>query len=336
MGECLIVRGYTTTEYSATTATPDVLLEGYTCYVNDELVAGTMPDFSDDTNLISPDETISLEKGYYSNFSITIPSIDHYTVGTTTEQLVLDGYNGWVNGQYIEGCMPLIETYTVEYFPNETFNIPIGWHDGTAYVVQNMPVQHAVSITPSSIDQIICDAAKWTIGDLLIVGDNNLISDNIRNGVDIFGTIGSFKGWVDDTYEAVNWTFSKWIDPSYGGVSAGSYSSNHTVYQNDALMTLKKSFSNMIVSGHPWGSCGDGNGRSILMCRCDSSYNTIASQTIYGSRNVAKWETWDQVGWVSKTFDLSIINTIIDIWATISSEWERLLGRCDIKIVFVK
>lgn len=43
MGECLIIRGGSGTDTSNATATNSTLLEGYTCYVNDELVVGNIP-----------------------------------------------------------------------------------------------------------------------------------------------------------------------------------------------------------------------------------------------------------------------------------------------------
>lgn len=50
----------------------------------------------------------------------------------------------------------------------------------------------------------MCDVGRWTTGDLWVAGDTNLISSNIKNGVELFGLTGIFTGWVDASISLTN------------------------------------------------------------------------------------------------------------------------------------
>jgi hypothetical protein len=67
----------------------------------------------------------------------------------------------------------------------------------TAYVngsklTGSMPNKGAVNITPSTTNQQI--AAGYHNGSGVVYGDPDLVAGNIKNGVNIFGVVGSFKG----------------------------------------------------------------------------------------------------------------------------------------------
>lgn len=64
MGECLIIRSGGGTDTTNATAKSDTVVEGYTCYINDELIVGNIPKKSITKN-INSSESIQLESGYY-------------------------------------------------------------------------------------------------------------------------------------------------------------------------------------------------------------------------------------------------------------------------------
>lgn len=53
-----------------------------------------------------------------------------------------------------------------------------------------MAFQPAKTIMPSTIDQIAVSSGYYTGGDIIVAGDNNLVAENIKSGVSIFGVEG--------------------------------------------------------------------------------------------------------------------------------------------------
>jgi hypothetical protein len=54
--------------------------------------------------------------------------------------------------------------------------------------------QGAKTITPSTSNQTAISAGYYTTGDITVNGDSNLIAENIKSGVSIFGVAGSYEG----------------------------------------------------------------------------------------------------------------------------------------------
>ena len=77
-------------------------------------------------------------------------------------------------------------TYTPSQMATAIANIPSG--SGTNINNQDK------TVTPSATQQIITADSGYTgLGNITILGDNNLTSNNIANGISIFGVTGSLK-----------------------------------------------------------------------------------------------------------------------------------------------
>lgn len=63
----------------------------------------------------------------------------------------------------------------------------------STYVGSGVIKKAAATYTPASTDQTI-DGGQYLDGDQIIKGDANLIADNIKSGVSIFGVSGSYAG----------------------------------------------------------------------------------------------------------------------------------------------
>ena len=247
MGECLIIKsgGLDTSDANATN---DKVLQGYTCYVNDILITGTMVVYGTkgkfDTTMSAEDSrpVINIADGWpvwiienrdkVNRICIPIPFLgvydDHSYIGvefSKIRQTVLDkltlgtnattdsiytGVVGYVNGSRVVGTMP--DNNAVSYMlpVNTTYWIPVGYHNGGGYVTQSVPLQGGWTITPSVNNIVACWAGHYTTGDIWCAGDANLVPWNIRNGFNIFGVTGTFSGWVD------GWV--SWDAPGIGGI----------------------------------------------------------------------------------------------------------------------
>lgn len=67
---------------------------------------------------------------------------------------------------------------------------------GTREATKQLDVQAAKTVTPSTADQIAVNASKYTTGDVTVKGDPDLIPENIKKGVDIFGVVGAAEEGV--------------------------------------------------------------------------------------------------------------------------------------------
>ena len=65
---------------------------------------------------------------------------------------------------------------------------------GTKSASYQLAFQPAKTITPSSISQIAVSSGQYTGGNITIAGDTNLVADNIKIGVNIFGVTGNYEG----------------------------------------------------------------------------------------------------------------------------------------------
>lgn len=308
MGECLIIRGGSGTDTSNATATNSTLLEGYTCYVNDELVVGNIP-VKSIQKTIAPSTIEKLDYGYYDNKNlISVSTLAEETVSTAVSSDLLSTYEGYTNGTLISGTMVNNGAINQAFGANASYTIPQGWHSGSGKVTQALTVQGATGITPASWNQTVCDAARWTTGDQWIWGNGNLIAGNIRNGVEIFGVWGNFTGWVDSTWQAINFqSGTRYISNSVQTIL-------DVVYNGATLTAIKNSFKSVNIWGWVWGRASNGG--------VGSSVSYTVENRVYGVTSVSAY-AGDGEDWNSSTatVQLSTISTYFRVWGTISATY---------------
>lgn len=75
---------------------------------------------------------------------------------------------------------------------------------GTKSSTYQLAFQPAKTITPSSANQIAVSSGYYTGGNVTINGDSNLIAENIKSGISIFGVSGNYEGNgggdIDDSF----------------------------------------------------------------------------------------------------------------------------------------
>lgn len=266
MGECLIVRSNGGVDTSNATANKSAIVEGYSCYMNDELVTGSIPKKSIVKN-VNSSELVQLENGYYSSDNIvSVTTLKEETIGTGIESDILIGHNGWVNGVEINGSMLDNSGIDNALKVNTSYTIPQGWYSGTEKITQSLTTQAASSVTPSTANKTVCSSDRWTTGNITIIGDSKLVSTNIKNGVNIFGVVGSFSGWSDNPVIIWNngsvnggqiWSFT---DTGTGGYRhyTGRYRiARYVVWSNKKIPGCNKVEVRATVN--PTGTWGDNN-----------------------------------------------------------------------------
>ena len=241
MGECLIIRSGGGADTSDATVSGSYILTGYSCYVNDVKVIGTMPNRASVTPTLDPGEQYTIPYGYHNgNGEISVSSLADNTPATADSRWILWAKTGWVNGELVAGAMVNRGSVTQTLSVNGSYTIPVGWHSGSGRVSQNLATQGSVNMTPTTTNQTACPANRWTTGSIIIVGSSNLTAGNIKKGVNIFGVTGTWIGWVDSKHTLIDQTTTSNIttkNTNGGYIELYSY-----VFDGDYLWGLQLSY----------------------------------------------------------------------------------------------
>lgn len=196
MGVATTLRSGGGTDTSDATASAEYILVGYTGYANDQLIVGTMPDNGAVDVHLNCGESYKIPAGYHNGKGkVTVNSLASQTDATATAAQILSPTTCWVKGVKITGTMPNNGAISYSLPINGTYKIPAGYHNGEGKVTQNLQTQSGWTIVPTTTNQIGCPANRYCTGDIYVKGDPNLIAENIKKGVDIFGVTGTYQGF---------------------------------------------------------------------------------------------------------------------------------------------
>lgn len=131
--------------------------------------------------------------------------------GNATASDLLSGKTATTDAGEITGTMPNRGAVSQSLAINNTYTIPEGYHNGSGQVTQSIPTKGAATITPGTTNQTIA-AGQYLTGNQTIVGSTNLVANNIKQGVNIFGVVGSLMQWP--AY------FKYLIRPNYGFIGS--------------------------------------------------------------------------------------------------------------------
>ena len=205
MGECLILKAGSGTDTSNATATDDKILSGYTAYVNDMLVTGTMVNHGSVSESLYAGGSYTIPEGFHNgNGKVTVVSLADQTNATAVTTDILSRKTAWVNGSLITGSMTDRGAASHTLAANGSYTIPAGYHNGSGRVTQSLATQGATTITPGTTNKTACAAGRWTTGTVTVQGDANLKSSNILRGVTIFGVAGSLIGYPSGPTDIYN------------------------------------------------------------------------------------------------------------------------------------
>ena len=197
------------------TAIPADILEGDTAISRGTLVVGTMPYHAPIIHTPTYSD-VTYPAGYYDSITIRgdydlIPDnikegVNLFGVvgthrggvdtsdATASSYVILEGYTAYVDGNKVVGSIPIASQAAVE---NNVVTIPYGMVK-SEYTISVGTMVPATTYIPGTADQTI-DKDIYTTGVQTIKGDVNLIADNIRKGVEIFGISGKFAGDIIKT-----------------------------------------------------------------------------------------------------------------------------------------
>lgn len=198
-------------DVSDATATENDVLQGETFYAGDEEIkTGTIPSKGAETftpgttnQIVTAGQYLSGDQTILGDADLTVSNIKAGTSifginGNFTSDAtaiagdVLSGKTTYVNGNKITGTMTNRGNISQSLGINGTYTIPAGFHNGSGTVSQSVATRGASTITPGTSNQTIA-ANRWLTGTQTILGSANLVPSNIKQGVNIFGVIGTLQ-----------------------------------------------------------------------------------------------------------------------------------------------
>lgn len=211
---------------SGATAEEADVIDGKIYYANGEEKTGTMPVITGIETELAAGGSFDISLGYHDGTGkVTAKDLASQTVGDATENSIVTGKSAWVNGELVNGQIPIGTTFTsateIELAAGESLAIPVAYYSKGGTVVAKdlasqteatavkesilygetawvngvkitglMAKKGAATFTPGTEDQTI--ATGWYIAGIqTIKGDANLVASNIKSGVSIFGVDGS-------------------------------------------------------------------------------------------------------------------------------------------------
>lgn len=182
---------------SDATAVAGDILSGKTAYVNGSKVTGNIA-MKTASNLSASGKTVTVPAGYYAS-QVT----KDVATGSATAPASISGSSATVS----TGTNTLTLSKTVSVTPSVSAGYVASGTAGNSSVSLTAAVttKAAATITPGTTNQTIA-AGTYLTGAQTIAGDADLVAENIKKDVTIFGVTGTLAGG-GETYAAISVTY---------------------------------------------------------------------------------------------------------------------------------
>lgn len=130
--------------------------------------------------------------------------------GTAIANQILSGLVAYAKGKRLIGTMADNGAVNKSLAINGSYTVPPGYHNGLGKVTQSIATKAAQTYTPTTANQTI-GAGQYLNGAQTIAGSGNLVPGNIKQGVNIFGVVGTIgrenSGSSRASGSGINWFF---------------------------------------------------------------------------------------------------------------------------------
>ena len=205
--------GYFSDDVSATKAQVVKGKQTVTKDSNDEVIEGTMTevgaaDAQKSNSVASSNLYLRMTNGAHRTKNQTSGFPEVYIplqtlrsqIGATDASKILVGTT--IAG--LAGTMPNRGAWNSTLALSGSVVIPQGWHNGNGKISRPYSTYGGGTWSPSASNQTIPTAGKIITGDIKCKADANLIANNIKHGVSLFGITGQVNGVTHVAYDGSN------------------------------------------------------------------------------------------------------------------------------------
>lgn len=195
---------------SDATATAADILRGKTAYGADGKITGTIPSVEGKQIVPKAAGQIAVAGNVYTTGARIIPKEDNFIPANIRKDVSIWGVVGTLDpgstptpdpnlipanvkaGVTIDG---VTGTFTSDANATaESMQLGVSAYVNGERVVGTAPIQAAKTVTPTTTEQTAVASGSFTTGAVKVAGDANLVAENIKDGVSIFGVMGTLAG----------------------------------------------------------------------------------------------------------------------------------------------
>lgn len=227
---------------SDATATSGKILKDETAYIKGQKVTGTIP--SQQGSTVTPGTSVktAIAAGTYAAGDIKVAGDSNLVSGNIKSGVSIFGISGnknvvdtaladtvkaqplqikagrkcYVNGELVTGTMQMVEPTASASLNTTTGKVTPTAAIGDGYAlsgqytgtVLQLPTVQGLLVNPGTTSQVIIPAGKYTLSDTVVQGDADLLPENIKSGVEIFGVSGTYTGDTTKATFEVNEDYS--------------------------------------------------------------------------------------------------------------------------------
>lgn len=229
------IDGVTGTFTSDATITADYILDGFSGYAQGEKITGNIP--SKDAATYTPgtaDQYINAEQ--YLSGAQKIAGDANLTADNIAQGKEIFGVTG---------------TFTSDANATaESMKLGVSAYVNGTRVVGTAPIQEAKTVTPTTTEQTAVASGSFTSGAVKVAGDANLVAENIKEGVSIFGVTGTLAGGGGGGGVTTYSHLDTWQQISMGNTLTVTMDHQPTVivfYVSNAMITTPQSTASSVT-----------------------------------------------------------------------------------------
>lgn len=317
------------TDTSDATAVASDIITGKTAYTVDGKVTGTLPKLT-----VTYDDTLFIYTAAhdgYLNAGDQVLDFSAATSGTASGAGLLQGDIAWVNGQQIIGEIPIVSAS----ISGNTVTVPYGYHESTGtFTIDSYTGSYTAQ--PGVSNQTLPTSGKYMTSDINISGDANLVADNIKKDVSIFGVAGTYQGSTQiinggDYYKCAS------VTPGTAAPEGATFTMTYTLKDFKVTFTYRWTMDDTSKTGteRTWSGTVDGepNNTSVLKINSagfwqitDGLGETTAQVISNNPWEIADWHNADG-GDVSCTYsNISEAVSGTDTWSGYKAVFDSTAG----------